>query len=352
MNVSRNNLFLYATSELSQDAFICWLLSWALEDTKTDVVLQECARKVLEAFIPELRGRPFALKEIRRQWEHMDILLTVESGNKTYKVVVEDKTTTKEHSNQLKKYLKALSAAFPDCLPRGVYFKTGFQCDLSQVEAAGYEIVMRSRILELIAPYISRTENSILQDYYEYWNGWHQESLRYQTLPVAKWEPIHICAFYDALKQSCFAEARNAWLGYGYVANPAGGFDGLWTGLCNNIVEVFGAPCELYLQIEPEWDHDIGGRIYPVCLKISWQGDLPSHISARDVRNAIAYDQSGEYRLSAYGFKKPKRYGFGQHMTLGTFFPSCEDAGQLTAALAAAFENYKKLLRALIEQDI
>lgn len=30
--LSSNNLFGYATNELSQDAFICWLLSFAMEE--------------------------------------------------------------------------------------------------------------------------------------------------------------------------------------------------------------------------------------------------------------------------------------------------------------------------------
>ena len=30
----KNNLFNYATSELSQDAFLCWLASYALEDAE------------------------------------------------------------------------------------------------------------------------------------------------------------------------------------------------------------------------------------------------------------------------------------------------------------------------------
>jgi hypothetical protein len=29
------NIFKYATSELSQDAFICWLLAWAKDENKS-----------------------------------------------------------------------------------------------------------------------------------------------------------------------------------------------------------------------------------------------------------------------------------------------------------------------------
>lgn len=45
VELSSNNLFRYATSELSQDAFICWLVSFALRENEgVDKVLTQCAR--------------------------------------------------------------------------------------------------------------------------------------------------------------------------------------------------------------------------------------------------------------------------------------------------------------------
>ena len=41
----KNNLFTYATKELSQDAFLCWLASYALEDAEPDDALRSCARE-------------------------------------------------------------------------------------------------------------------------------------------------------------------------------------------------------------------------------------------------------------------------------------------------------------------
>lgn len=52
----KNNLFNYATSELSQDAFLCWLASYALEDAEPDDTLRSCAREMLELFVPEFNG--------------------------------------------------------------------------------------------------------------------------------------------------------------------------------------------------------------------------------------------------------------------------------------------------------
>lgn len=45
-----NNLFNYATSELSQDAFICWLLSFAKQESK-DEKLKEVAQALIRKFI-------------------------------------------------------------------------------------------------------------------------------------------------------------------------------------------------------------------------------------------------------------------------------------------------------------
>lgn len=52
------NLFKFATSELSQDAFICWLLSWAEKDYKVgsdkQQALNELANNTLALFLQKL----------------------------------------------------------------------------------------------------------------------------------------------------------------------------------------------------------------------------------------------------------------------------------------------------------
>ena len=50
----KNNIFSYATGELSQDAFICWLMSYAMKDAENDTALRMCAHDFLGQFIPEL----------------------------------------------------------------------------------------------------------------------------------------------------------------------------------------------------------------------------------------------------------------------------------------------------------
>ncbi len=63
--MNKPNLFSYATSELSQDAFICWLLAWAHPENKEinsdSPALHACARALIEAFFEKHKNREHPL---------------------------------------------------------------------------------------------------------------------------------------------------------------------------------------------------------------------------------------------------------------------------------------------------
>jgi hypothetical protein len=348
----KNNLFRYATSELSQDAFLCWLLSFALERAKPDRALQACAKELLELFVPALKGRLFVLTDVERQSGHVDVLLTVVSGSQTYKVIVEDKTFTGEHDNQLQRYLTQLQACWPECVVCGVYYKMGFQSDLSAVRAAGYQIVTRAQMLKLMAGYADQTKSEIFLDYYAWWNEYHQQTLRYRELPLDQWNSEQIFGFYDDLQTSGFAESRHVWMGYDYVANKKGGFDGLWTGLQDDHVKILGISCALYLQIEPEWNAELGERVFPIRLKLSLEPAEGQQVSAGKIRNRVIYDEAGRYYLTDFRFQRPKRLGSGMHMSIGEYErPSGKTAAQFQEILSAAIEDYRRLLNYLRQEE-
>ena len=134
---TKNNIFHYATSELSQDAFLCWLFSFTLKDVDNEPVLKTCAEDFLKQFVPELEDENeiWLSNEPERQYKSIDILLTV---NDKYKIIIEDKTYTKEHDNQLERYFDIVKSDFTNYVVKSVYFKIGFQSDTSAVERAGY----------------------------------------------------------------------------------------------------------------------------------------------------------------------------------------------------------------------
>ena len=109
----KNNLFNYATSELSQDAFICWLCSFALPDARPNPTLRECAHAMLAVFVPEFKGREVELLEITKQTDDIDVLFTARCEGTEYKIIFEDKVYSSEHGEQLTRYWDGIKEKFP-----------------------------------------------------------------------------------------------------------------------------------------------------------------------------------------------------------------------------------------------
>lgn len=345
----RNNLFYYATSELSQDAFLCWLASYALEDAEPDDALHSCAREMLELFVPELKGRPFTLKDVGRQAGHIDVLLTAELAGTTYKIIVEDKTYTSEHNNQLLRYKEEIQEKFPGCIPCGVYYKTGFQSDLSAVHEAKYQYVSLEKMLELLRPYVDKTVSQIFRDYYGYWNAYLENARRYRELPPVEWDSSQCTCFFDALQNGDFLRGRYDWIGYGYVANQTGGFQGiwLWPEDCHFDVMHDGSrvTCALYVQVESVCKN--GVRSFPVRLKLEPKS---TPVSSKGLREAVLYDENGKYRPGDFGFQKPSRLGSGRTMTVAEYAAAGRDtetSEELRDLFTAAYEAYLQLLHHL-----
>ena len=123
----KHNLFAFATSELSQDAFFCWALDclnrdedsplyglgrsfWALlSGRKNDALLSGRKNDALLSgrkndALPKIKG-----VVIRRQFKHVDVLALVVYSNGTIDaLVIEDKVNTSEHDDQIQTYLTEL----------------------------------------------------------------------------------------------------------------------------------------------------------------------------------------------------------------------------------------------------
>ena len=108
---ARPNLFSYATSELSQDAFLCWLLSWADPQLENeDASLAETAQQFVEALLSktsiELQAEVTKL-EVKKQFQAIDIVVLI---NDDVALIIEDKVHTENHSDQLRRYRKLVEA--------------------------------------------------------------------------------------------------------------------------------------------------------------------------------------------------------------------------------------------------
>ena len=109
---ARPNLFDYAGKELSQDAMICWLIAWAghgdTEDPE-DRALHDCGRHFVRALLRKHHidlnpSEVIEKTEIHQQDHGIDVLARVTTDQEEYVLLIEDKTDTEDHSQQLQRY--------------------------------------------------------------------------------------------------------------------------------------------------------------------------------------------------------------------------------------------------------
>ena len=126
--MKETNLFSYATSELSQDAFICWLMSHAkIANQNKNPEITKCALDFLHA-IPKLNNAK-NISEIQRQYSvgkvRIDVLLIVDD----YKVIIEDKISAVATDLQIQEQKNALiDEGVQSDKIICVFYKTAEQC--------------------------------------------------------------------------------------------------------------------------------------------------------------------------------------------------------------------------------
>lgn len=165
---ARPNLFNLATSELSQDAFLAWLLSWS-SDACLDAVETEnlqTLKKASHAFLGLLTGqgeRAGKVTEVLLQWNKIDLLIHgVEQDGGKFSLVIEDKTGTGGHDNQLERYREIVEEEGHG-RPYFVYLKTGWWSPDDEHGLCGYTPLKRGDVLDCLEPFSGC--HSILDDY-------------------------------------------------------------------------------------------------------------------------------------------------------------------------------------------
>lgn len=290
------NLFHFATSELSQDAVLCWLLSWADNKHKEDHPhLHDLAKALLSLIY--LRAKvevpvDFSSIDIRKQDGGIDVLCVI---NNDVAILIEDKVGTKQHSDQLARYkdyvFSKLGFASDKVIP--VYIQTGDQSDYIEVEKHGYHALRRRDLLEIFESELgklAKSQSDIFRDFGDYLRQIEDDVQSYRVLPPTEWSWNSWKGFYTDIQQQL--QDGN----WDYVANPAGGFLGFWWHFDGT------NECEVYLQLEQE----------KFCFKISVD-DAEKRRALRQLWYEKISSKCPEYGLKA---KRPDRFGNGQYMTV------------------------------------
>ena len=240
-----NNIFSFATGELSQDAFICWFFNWfnCDNDKLKSLISTFCAEKLGIQHLESI--------DIYRQYSRkvekcdetiavkIDVLLII---NNNIAVIIEDKTFTSEHSDQINRYVEGIQLiqeadkngelvingkAYPVSRIITVYWKTGFfyNYDWCACKKADY-VVDSDFLIDFLKNY--RSDSEIIDMYVQ------------SLIDLHQWYDEH-SQYWDSDKQD--------------------GEPGIWdTNLCNHHI----AQYTLMREIFPEEEMWNGNSLYYV----------------------------------------------------------------------------------------
>jgi hypothetical protein len=289
------NIFEISTKELSQDGFFTWLLQWAdPSNAKYNDKLNKCANAFVKLLLKNNIHEDIEIKKVEagRQWEKIDIWVNI---NDKYLIIIEDKTSTGEHSYQLERYkataidwCKENNYEQPIC----IYLKTGSeaQSSLNTIAERGYSIISRSDLLDIFKSF--KIDNDIYNDFIERIKRLEKAENAFETKKIKNWDNSCWIGFFRFL-ESQEALSINGW---GFVNTPAGGFYGMWW---------FGHEWKkywVYLQIEQ-------GKL---CFKISEVNRNHSKIRD-DIFNIIMEKVEKKKKPEIL---KPPHFGKGKWMTI------------------------------------
>lgn len=308
------NLFQFATSELSQDAFLCWFMSWSQQEYQSlDRELHEASVDFMTAIFNahSLPGPIIESIKITKQFQSLDILAEV---NSKFAILIEDKTYTKDHTNQLCRYRKAVKEAYPYHVQLPVYFKIADQSHYRSPERAGYIPFKRKEMLNILERGIQNgVKNTIFVDYYKHLLQLENELSSFWTNPVISWNPFAWQGFYQELQK----EIEGDW---GYVPNKAGGFWAFWWGSAFNP--------HYYLQLEQE----------RLCVKIVAE-DGENRV---ELRNRVLEEIRIDSEARGLSLQKPSKMGNGKTMTIAKRMKYIQTKEDGTVDIKRTIEELKK----------
>lgn len=249
------NIFDYATSELSQDAFICYLLAFGKEEYK-DTNLQEY--KMAHDFLSLCNiDADEEIKEIKKQYKSIDVLIVTDK----HLLIVEDKTGTGEHDDQIVRYVKELRKDIlsKDKQIKVCYLKT--QNYVYDYETSDKEILpqdccrslRRDDMLRLIKP--NRQINLIFESFYSRLDLVNERVKACDDKNIFDWNEEK---WFDYLSSHLKGHRFNL----GWVNNAQGGFYGCWFDWKN------AGNGEDYKQIEISFENGKTSKV-KLCHKFS-----------------------------------------------------------------------------------
>ena len=293
------NIFDYATSELSQDAFLCYLLEFGMDKYKD---LFPCEYDIAHRFL-EKCGLPYVEKiiEIRKQEQNIDVLVITPS----YLLIIEDKTSTKEHGNQIIRYVEKLKDDSVLCSNRIIkvcylktmdYVRDYVSSNQNVLPQSNCRSLRREDMLGLLEE--NRTSNFIFESFYCRHNEMEQRIKKCDDEDIKTWITGKWFKYLSGL-------LKNHQYNIDWVSNPRGGFYACYFDWYNC------GKGEKYKQIEISVDDNLSlTSEVKLCYKFasdSKEITLNSKTLIKDLQNEVVakgYDAAHRMgRTTTYAYK-------------------------------------------------
>jgi len=252
-----DNIFKYATSELSNDAFLCWLFSISKNgNTNKDSIEYRVSQGYLNKFC-KYEGEIIVNndeKAIVKQEGKIDVLIKGKYDNgEEFILTIENKTASDEHSDQLKKYKDYINKEYKLIKNRHfIYYKTAIQGNnIDKITKMGYSIFQIKEIFDLLNTYeAGKSENDILKNYFDFIKGKSELYDNFKKVNVNEWDDKAFQGFFYYLLLEIIRNKRITKYGFGYHDNPSGGHWSLWFGSDMKIKNKNGEKIGFHLNLE------------------------------------------------------------------------------------------------------
>ena len=299
------NIFHWATKELTQDAFLCWMIQWASEGNfYVNPSLHQIGKKFLETliskFVPSFTLPKGSIIKIFKQLYRIDIVVKIETYLGDYVILIEDKVHADIYNN-LDDYLSFLKKDenFHHCIGFfPILIKTGDQASYHKALYANFKTFLRKDFLDFLVYNDQYRSHPVLNDFYSHIASMEEDvqSFKSKTIGtwIKEWNPWK--GFYSYLSQ------HTPFIAWSYVANANGGF--LCSRMDGDTVKEFAGLGLLYWQIES--DKKL------LCLKL---GEVYArHSAIRDQAISIVDKFIAENNIQ--DIVPPARKGCGCYMTI------------------------------------
>jgi len=330
----RPNLFEFATKELSQDAFVCWLSAWSNPEYRlTDNALHETGTYFVQELLKKkgIEIKEINTIEVKSQKRRIDISIVV---NNEYFIIIEDKIHSKAHGNQLQKYFEIArdELKYPENKIVPIFLKTSYQAHYFN---ENYELFL----LEDFAKIIEFGREHCVKDpiFLDFANiisqriDWIEE---YKTKNISEWGYGWI-GFFKEMQNS----ANTNWIDWGYIQNQLGGFHGMWAHFCKTNEPNTEQVHFLMKQVKGQEDAEIQFLIEPKGISGHERKLLKYHWADRFARAGTAIGVKVE---------KVKRFGEGKNMAVAIFADKViyrlDDGSFDKEKTLEAFDKCKKII--------